>query len=249
MSRIRTLLVGTLLLVTVLPAFGRTLVDPGYTFQIPRERGGTQRAWLVADAGDKVVFKTSVGKKVIVPAKALSQADRKHLEFLRLPAAEREAIARVEEEERKRREALLTERNAEEQRKRNATRARQRASRQAELDAQRKKEAAAKAAAEEAAKPSDFDTFMSILKVAGIDRSVITRVSQKGDSLTIIVANSWHYEPYQVRLQAAQNLWEIWARIRSPKEPDKARLEVTDLNGNRVGGSGWLGGSMISVKK
>jgi hypothetical protein len=249
MSRNCILLLGAFFLTTVLTATSGALVDPDYTFTIPRDRGGTQRAWLVADNGDKLVFKTSVGLKVTVSAKDLSEADRKHIEFLRLPAAEREAIAKQEEAERKNREALLAERLAEDQHKRDAELARQRAAQQAVLEAQREREAAAKAAAEEAAKPSDLDTFMNILKIAGIDNSIISRVSQKGDSLTIIVANAWHYEPYQVRLQAAQNLWETWARIRSPNDPDKARLEITDLNGNNVGGSGWLGGSMIKVKK
>lgn len=97
--------------------------------------------------------------------------------------------------------------------------------------------------------PSDLDTFRNLLKIAGVDSSIISRVSQSGDSLTIVVANAWHYQPYQLRLQAAQNLWETWARIRSPNDPDKARLDLTDQNGNRVGGSRWLAGSLIWVKK
>ena len=94
-------------------------------------------------------------------------------------------------------------------------------------------------------KSSELDTFIDVLKLAGIDNSIVSRVSQNGDSLTVIVANAWHYQPYQVRLQAAQNLWELWARITSPNDPDKARLEITDFNGNSVGGSRWLAGSQI----
>ncbi len=102
---------------------------------------------------------------------------------------------------------------------------------------------------EENAKASERDIFIGALTRAGIDNSIVSRVSQKGDSLTIIVANRWHYQPYQIRLQFVQNFWELWARIRSPNNPDKARLEITDLNGNSVGGSRWLAGSLIWVKK
>ena len=96
---------------------------------------------------------------------------------------------------------------------------------------------------------SHLDSFMGILKSAGIDNSIISSASAEGDKLTIVVANPWHYEPYQVRLQVAQNLWKVWAGIRSPQDPDKARIEFTDFNGNSVGGSRWLGGSLIWVKK
>jgi len=98
-------------------------------------------------------------------------------------------------------------------------------------------------------KSSERDIFIRALTRAGVDNSIVSRVSQKGDSLTIIVANGWHDQPYQIRLQAAQNFWELWARIRSPDDPDKARLEITDFNGNSVGGSRWLAGSLIWVKK
>lgn len=102
---------------------------------------------------------------------------------------------------------------------------------------------------EEPPKPSELAIFVTALTRAGIDSSIGSRVSQKGDSLTIIVPDGWHYEPYQIRLQAAQNFWELWARIRSPNDPDKARLEITDFNGNSVGGSRWLAGSLIWVRK
>jgi len=147
-------------------------------------------------------------------------------------------------------EQKLPEFNRERERQRQLAEAkRQEERRKEEERAKHAQEEAAKAAAEEAAKPSNLDTFMSILKTAGVDNSIIDRVSQNGDSLTIVVANAWHYEPHQIRLQAAQNLWDIWARIRSPKNPDKARLELTDLNGNSVGGSRVLAGSLIWVKE
>jgi flagellar biosynthesis GTPase FlhF len=96
---------------------------------------------------------------------------------------------------------------------------------------------------------ADLDSFMSALKVAGIDNTIINNCSAKGDKLTIVVANAWHLQSYQLRLQAAQNLWSMWAKIRSPNDLDNARIELTDYNGNSVGGSRWLAGSLIWVQE
>ncbi|MNL67232.1 hypothetical protein D3C87_1917970 [compost metagenome] len=57
-----------------------------------------------------------------------------------------------------------------------------------------------------------------------------------------------------MRLQTAQNLWKTWAKARTGsgslrKDVDSARIELVDLNGNNVGGSRTLGGSLIWVKK
>jgi len=95
----------------------------------------------------------------------------------------------------------------------------------------------------------DLDSFVTTLKTAGIDNSIIDRCSANDNELTIVVTNAWHFQPYQIRLQAAQNLWNLWAKLRSPNDPDKARIELTDYNGNSVGGSRWLAGSLIWVKK
>jgi hypothetical protein len=99
--------------------------------------------------------------------------------------------------------------------------------------------------------PSDLQKFIDVLRTAGIDNSLIVRVSvsETGDKLIVVVANPWHYQPYQIRLQMAQSLWELWARIHSPQNPDIARLKLTDLQDNEVGGSRLLGGSLIWVTK
>jgi len=69
------------------------------------------------------------------------------------------------------------------------------------------------------------------------------------NEIVITVRNSWHYEPKQVRLQAAQDLWKIWATGFCPAEGlDSCRIELTDQNGNRVGGSSWLAGSIVKVQ-
>ena len=68
-------------------------------------------------------------------------------------------------------------------------------------------------------------------------------------SIVVRVRNTWHYQHKQIRLQAAQNLWNLWSQsyyLESNK--DKCRMELVDSNGNNVGGSSWLGGSVIGVK-
>jgi hypothetical protein len=65
----------------------------------------------------------------------------------------------------------------------------------------------------------------------------------------ITVTNAWHIQHYQARLQLAQNLWTTWAKMASPREPDQARISIVDLNGNEVGGSRILGGSLIWVSE
>jgi hypothetical protein len=88
--------------------------------------------------------------------------------------------------------------------------------------------------------------------IRSVDKNgdIVVSVSQGNDSNTakITVANQWHYEPYQMRLQTAQITWKAWAGFRSPKEPDKARIKIVDRMENEVGGSRIWGGSLIWVK-
>lgn len=95
----------------------------------------------------------------------------------------------------------------------------------------------------------NLDRFMATLSAAGVNNSVIEYVSVKDEMATITVANTWHITAYQIRLQAAQNLWQAWAKIASPNNPDKARIKLIDLNGNEVGGSRILAGSLIWVQE
>jgi hypothetical protein len=128
----------------------------------------------------------------------------------------------------------------------------------AQLEAERKRqEEMAQRAAEEKNKleaaranlEQKLNDFVNSLRSAGIDGSLIKSVSAEGDTLTIKVSNAWHFSPYQIRLQAAQNLWQTWATIDSPGDLDKARIKIVDLNDNAVGGSRVFGGSLIWVEK
>jgi hypothetical protein len=97
----------------------------------------------------------------------------------------------------------------------------------------------------------DRHKFISLLKEAGVNSNLIISVKRGADDseLAITVANAWHYEPFQVRLQAAQTLWKGWAAIRSPNELDKARITLKDRMGNSVGGSSSLAGSLVHVDR
>ena len=97
-----------------------------------------------------------------------------------------------------------------------------------------------------------LNTYMAALEAADvklIKNVSVRRINDEGWEATLTVANLWHIRHYQIRLQDAQSLWEAWALIASPKEPDRARIKLVDLNGNEVGGSRMLGGSLIWVTK
>lgn len=98
-----------------------------------------------------------------------------------------------------------------------------------------------------------LNSYIKALDEAGMNQFV-EKVSYRYDSLeecsiVVKVRNTWHYQPKQLRLQAAQNLWDIWSKSYYLEDKkDKCRMDLTDLNGNNVGGSSWLGGSLINVK-
>ena len=75
----------------------------------------------------------------------------------------------------------------------------------------------------------------------------IDAVKLDRDTLVISVRDFWHRQGKQDRLQAAQNMWAMWAEVYSPDDPDKARIRITDTNGNRVGGSSVAAGSILWV--
>lgn len=96
----------------------------------------------------------------------------------------------------------------------------------------------------------DLEKYMEELNKIQKDLgfNLIDNVSISENKATLTVTNQWHLRKKQLRLQDAQTLWEIWANINSPSKPDIARIQIVDGNGNQVGGSGFLGGSIIDVK-
>lgn len=67
--------------------------------------------------------------------------------------------------------------------------------------------------------------------------TVIAGIELRGSTSVFTVPDSYHYQPYQMRLQAAQTMQRAWARWAYPYEPRKARIIVQDRLGNVVGGS------------
>ncbi|MEX0612296.1 MAG: DUF4339 domain-containing protein [Pirellulales bacterium] len=92
------------------------------------------------------------------------------------------------------------------------------------------------------------DLLIAGIAVLGGNKAVET-VSVNGNSATITVTIGWHYSPYQVRLQAAQNIWRLWSNIAPTNNPDEARISFVDYNGNEVGSSRVWGGSLIWVQE
>lgn len=102
-----------------------------------------------------------------------------------------------------------------------------------------------------AASAADYSRYRQTIEGIDADGTLIAAVAPgvTASGVKVTVGTGYHYQPYQVRLQLAQNLWTIWATAVCPSRQDSAHLKLVDLNGNTVGGSGWLAGSMIEVDK
>ncbi|MGG6295259.1 hypothetical protein ACQ4M4_12790 [Leptolyngbya sp. AN02str] len=109
---------------------------------------------------------------------------------------------------------------------------------------------AANNSAADVAMQVDVDTYTKLLRTFDPNGQAI--VSVEADPfvrgrVVLEVSNAWHYDPKPIRLQATQSLWEGWATIHNPDEPDKARIKLVDARGNQVGGSRTLAGSLLYV--
>ena len=93
------------------------------------------------------------------------------------------------------------------------------------------------------------EQFSEVVQQIDENADLIAGISIYKLTATIKVQNRWHLQNYQIRYQAAQNLWEAWATIAKPKDVDHARIKIVDLNGNEVGGSRSRAGSLIWVKE
>ena len=125
----------------------------------------------------------------------------------------------------------------------------------AEADAREKAAAAAegkrvRASQLEAKAAEDRQTFVKLINATSGASGVVQSVRRGGfgpDELEITVKNIWFVLAKGLRLQHAQTLWQVWARIHSPGDLDSSRIQLIDANENPLGGSGFLGGSSISV--
>jgi hypothetical protein len=95
---------------------------------------------------------------------------------------------------------------------------------------------------------SKHEQYFNKLRMSGIGLETVEKVqvSSMPNIVKIVVSNSWHSQPYQIRLQAAQGLQKLWGNLYLPESPDRGRIELVDLNGNKVGGSKIMGGVWVN---
>lgn len=97
-----------------------------------------------------------------------------------------------------------------------------------------------------------LDAYLALVNADPLASKIVesVQVEQNGQrwTATITLRNVWHLRNKQIRLQDAQTLWKAWAVVASKDDPDSARIKLVDLNGNEVGGSRVLAGSLIWVQ-
>jgi WD40 repeat protein len=114
---------------------------------------------------------------------------------------------------------------------------------------QQKRESESKVAEREAAERERKEAFAARKDDAKFSWPSSKATTSKPSTVkTITVADSWHYQPKTIRLIQAQNIQKAWAAIHSPEDPDLAHIKLIDANGNTVGWSSWLGGTVVYVK-
>jgi hypothetical protein len=126
--------------------------------------------------------------------------------------------------------------------------AEQMAQRERKAERQRK-EAEERSQAIKLANEANALAFMLVLKSVDPEGLIFRTAYADDRTLTIVVTNYWHLRLYQIRLQDAQLLQRLWAKVYCPSDPDTARITIVDVLGNEVGGSRIWGGTMIWVQK
>lgn len=92
----------------------------------------------------------------------------------------------------------------------------------------------------------DRKSFIDLIRLDPTANTIVNNVRRgyDDDQLVIIVKNTWFIIPKQIRLQHAQNLGEVWARIHSPQRLEQSRISLVDINENSLGGSSGLFGTI-----
>lgn len=95
---------------------------------------------------------------------------------------------------------------------------------------------------------SKHEQYFNKLRMNGIGIDTVEKVQigSMPNIAKITVSNNWHSQPYQIRLQAAQGLQKLWGNLYLPESPDRGRIELIDLNGNKLGGSKVMGGVWVN---
>ncbi len=101
---------------------------------------------------------------------------------------------------------------------------------------------------ETASNESPITRFITLVAYQS-EGKYINKVGRRNETIVVYVDNAWHFLPYQIRFQMAQNIWATWVLASRAEVPDHARVDIRDNNGNSVGGSRFLGGSLSWVKE
>jgi hypothetical protein len=121
-------------------------------------------------------------------------------------------------------------------------------------DADAKEKAAVAETARQARVVADFEAgtanrtaFVDTINKVAPTAGVFIQGAKRGrgdDTVVLVLRNTWHTQPYQIRLQVAQSLLIMWQRIRND---EKSYVTLTDLMDNVVGSTSVFSG--ISVDK
>lgn len=82
-------------------------------------------------------------------------------------------------------------------------------------------------------------SMLALIDADPVASEIIESVRVATDVCEVKVKNLWHLKVKQIRLQDAQALHSMWTSILPPGEI--AVLSIVDLNGNKVGGTGFTG--------
>jgi hypothetical protein len=121
-------------------------------------------------------------------------------------------------------------------------------------DADAKEKAAVAETARQARVVADFEAgtanrtaFVDTINKVAPTAGVFIQGAKRGrgdDTVVLVLRNTWHTQPYQIRLQVAQSLLIMWQRIRNDEH---SYVTLTDLMDNVVGSTSVFSG--ISVDK
>jgi hypothetical protein len=108
--------------------------------------------------------------------------------------------------------------------------------------------AQANANAAEASRRDAPQRLMTKIREFGIREDTVVRAELdplgSGNDAIITVGPLWNRAVKEERLQAAQKIWQMWAAIMTPRDPDTSHVKLVDSTGNTVGRSGVMGSSI-----
>jgi hypothetical protein len=85
--------------------------------------------------------------------------------------------------------------------------------------------------------------FMASVKIKTTEpfKDLVRVVIHRERRAIFTVENTWHFLPYQMRLQHAQRLQTFWSEVVAESYPRETMFDIVDITGNHVGGSGLTG--------